>query len=99
MIRAAIIAAVAAACAMIGAAHAAEHRSRAVTQQFQRLHPCPASGRTSGSCPGWVKDHIVPLCAGGRDTAENMQWQTVPAAKAKDRIERRQCRALRAGQR
>jgi len=49
--------------AMIGAlafnlnpASASEPRSRAVTREFQREHPCPSTGRTSGPCPGYWKD-------------------------------------------
>ena len=41
--------------------------------------------------PGYVVDHIVPLCAGGADAPSNMQWQTVDAAKVKDRQERAMC--------
>jgi hypothetical protein len=36
--------------------------------------------------------HIVPFACGGADAVWNMQWQTVAAAKAKDRSERRGCR-------
>ena len=32
-------------------------------------------------------DHIVPLKRSGADAPENMQWQTVQDAKAKDRTE------------
>lgn len=59
---------------------------------FMRLHPCPATGRTHGACPGYVVDHVIPLCADGADDPSNMQWQTVAGGKAKDREERRQCR-------
>lgn len=76
---------------LITGAHAAEHRSPAVKAEFQRMHPCPATGKTRGACPGYVKDHIVPLCAGGPDAASNMQWQTVEAGKAKDKLERAMC--------
>ena len=41
----------------------------------------------SGSCPGYVVDHIVPLKRGGADAPGNMQWQTTGAAKEKDRWE------------
>ena len=41
---------------------------------------------------GYVVDHIVPLACGGADAPSNMQWQTVAAAKAKDRVERNGCR-------
>jgi hypothetical protein len=62
-------------------------RSSSVRRQFQREHPCPATGKTTGACPGYLVDHIIPLKRGGSDTPPNMQWQTVEAAKAKDRIE------------
>jgi hypothetical protein len=39
-----------------------------------------------------VRDHIVPLCAGGADAPSNMQWQTTAEAKAKDREEVKACR-------
>jgi hypothetical protein len=72
-------------------ASASEHRSRAVAREFQEIHPCPSTGLTSGACPGYVRDHIVPLACGGPDAVDNMQWQTIHAAKAKDRWERRAC--------
>lgn len=67
------------------------HRSTAVKHAFQREHPCPSTGKRRGACPGYVKDHIKPLCAGGPDAVSNMQWQTVKDGKAKDRLERREC--------
>jgi len=70
---------------------AKEHRSREVTREFQREHPCPSTGRTGGACPGYRKDHIKALACGGPDTVQNLQWQTVAAAKAKDRWERKSC--------
>lgn len=71
---------------------AATERSRAARAEFQRTHPCPGTGSPHGGCKGYVVDHVQPLCAGGPDAPSNMQWQTVGAAKAKDRTERRQCR-------
>ena len=62
-------------------------RSESARAAFMREHPCPCTGRTSGPCPGYVIDHIRALKHGGSDTPSNMQWQTVEAAKAKDRIE------------
>jgi len=76
-----------------GAFAAPAHRSSAQRAEFQRLNPCPATGKARGACPGYVVDHVRPLCAGGADHPANMQWQTVEAAKAKDRDEVRQCRA------
>lgn len=62
-------------------------RSAAAKREFQRSHPCPATGKTSGPCKGYVVDHGVPLKRGGADSPSNMQWQTTEAAKAKDRLE------------
>ena len=42
-----------------------------------RSTPCPANGRSSGACPGYVVDHKVPLKRGGPDSPANMQWQTI----------------------
>jgi hypothetical protein len=42
--------------------------------------------------PGYVIDHIVALACGGADNTSNMQWQTVDAAKAKDKVERKGCK-------
>lgn len=69
-------------------------RSRAVLREFQRIYPCPANGQPAGSCPGWYKDHIVPLVCGGCDSLENLQWlpsdlKTCRGALCKDRFERR----------
>jgi hypothetical protein len=74
-----------------GPAVAAEHRCRAVAREFQREHPCPSTGLTTGGCPGYRKDHIEPLACGGPDAAGNMQWQTIADARAKDQWERRAC--------
>ena len=76
-----------------GAAAAKPSRSPAQRMAFVRNHPCPSTGKTSGACPGYVVDHIKPLACGGADRPANMQWQRVSAAKAKDRAERRDCRA------
>jgi hypothetical protein len=83
-----LLAGAVAACLVCGPAEA---RDRAVPQEFQRLHPCPSTGRTSGACPGYVRDHVVPLACGGSDSVGNIQWQTVAEARAKDRWERKGC--------
>jgi hypothetical protein len=56
-------------------------RSKAAVRAFIKANPRP------GPAKDWVIDHIVPLKEGGADSPENMQWQTVAAAKAKDKIE------------
>ena len=65
----------------------AHKRDPAHRRAFQHQHPCPSTGRKTGSCPGYVVDHIKPLKRGGVDRPSNMQWQTVAEAKAKDRVE------------
>ena len=56
-------------------------------EEFRRSHPCPATGKKYGACPGWVVDHVQALKHGGADDPSNMQWQTTEEAKAKDRWE------------
>ena len=63
-------------------------RSTAAKDAFKREQPCPSNGKTSGSCPGYVIDHVHPLECGGVDGPSNMQWQTVAEGKAKDKTER-----------
>ena len=76
-----------------------EERKQATVLQFKRAYPCPgeqnAYQRAHLQCPGYVVDHIIPLCACGRDHIENLQWQTKADAAAKDVLERQQCAALR----
>jgi hypothetical protein len=76
------------------------YRSAAQLSVFKMLNPCPATGLTTGACAGYVIDHIWPLrCARTEaerrlfDVPENLQWQTVAAAKLKDKTEGAECRA------
>lgn len=41
-------------------ADAATKRSSAVPRAFQIATPCPAIGKPTGACPGWIRDHIIP---------------------------------------
>jgi len=45
----------------------AVYHDPAVRKEFQKKHPCPANGKRSGPCPGWIVDHIVP-CARAAQT-------------------------------
>jgi hypothetical protein len=88
----AILAAVLALQVVSGTAIGRDLKQRAA---FQRANPCPSTGKLRGACPGYVVDHIRPLCAGGPDSPANMQWQTIAEAKAKNRLELAECRSLK----
>lgn len=49
-------------------------RSSAVRSAFQKLWPCPSTGLPAGACPGWSRDHILPMVCGGCDSIANMAW-------------------------
>jgi hypothetical protein len=70
-------------------------RRSATVRAFRRTHPCPATGTLTTTCPGYVIDHVLPLCAGGADSVENMMFQPVAAAATKDVWEKRLCARLR----
>jgi hypothetical protein len=83
--------------ALLGCADARHSRSGYARAAFVKTHPCPATGAARGPCPGYIVDHIEPLCAGGPDAPANMQWQTRAEALKKDRIERALCRTRAQG--
>ncbi len=66
-------------------------RSQSAKVEFKQQQPCPATGASKGPCKGYVIDHIKALACGGADSPSNMQWQTIEAAKAKDKWERKEC--------
>ena len=63
-------------------------RSRILIRQF-----AIATGYPNGR-PGYVVDHQIPLCAGGPDAMENLQWQEVTESYKKDVFERELCRDM-----
>lgn len=69
----------------------AGQRSAAEMLAFKRSVPCPATGKPELRCP----DHIEPLCAGGADKKENMQYLTIQEHRWKTRTDVRFCRQLR----
>lgn len=76
-------------------AHVETHRSEAAKAAFARSNPCPTTELPKASCPGYVIDHIIPLCAGGKDSPSNMQWQTIAQGHRKDKREWQLCRKLK----
>jgi hypothetical protein len=60
-------------------------RDAKAMRSFQKSHPCPSTGRTTGPCEGYVINHIQPFETGGAASPSNMRWQGVAAAKAKDK--------------
>ena len=60
------------------------HRSSSAKRLFKATHLCPGNGGTTGTCPGYVIDHVCPLACCGADAPSNMQWQTRAQARAKD---------------
>lgn len=77
---------------VIAPAFALEARNPETVSEFRKSAPCPATGKYTGACPGYVVDHMYPLCAGGKDHPLNMQWQDKQSSYAKDRLERELCR-------
>lgn len=69
-------------------------RKPSTVREFRKLNACPATGRVQTTCPGYVVDHILPLCAGGPDEVTNMMWQATAASYKKDAMERAICRRL-----
>lgn len=80
----------------VGRANADPLRSRAVRAEFQRTHPCPATGERRGACPGYEVDHKEALICGGRDELQNLQWLPVAEHREKTRVEVKLCRPRRA---
>ena len=76
-------------------AHAAIKRSNAARHAFAKMHACPSTGQYRLPCPGYVIDHVKPLCDGGPDKPSNMAWQEHQASLKKDMEERKLCAKLR----
>jgi hypothetical protein len=66
----------------------ADMRHASVARAFRALTGYPL-GR-----PGMIVDHKIPLCAGGPDTIDNLQWQKVAESYNKDTFERALCREM-----
>ena len=65
-----------------------------VLAAFQKIHPCPSTGLTTGACAGWQKNHIIPLACGGCDEVSNLSYlplqiKTCASWYCVDRFERK----------
>jgi len=78
---------------LVAIATGADARDAKQVRLFRAANPCPATVKATGACPGWVVDHIKPLCAGGANAPVNMQWQTRADSLVKDREEQQSCMA------
>lgn len=58
----------------VGASCPMPNRSQRVIYEFRKQHPCPATGVTTGACPGWEVDHVIPLACCGKDELINLRW-------------------------
>jgi hypothetical protein len=54
---------------------------RQLRESYQRTHPCPATGRTTGNCPGYVVGYILLPKFGGTYQQSNMRWMTEEEAE------------------
>lgn len=70
----------------------ATERDAKQVRLFRKDNPCPATGKTTGPCPGYNVDHIMPLCWGGADAPHNMMWLTRANWKKKFFFEIEACR-------
>lgn len=53
------------------------HRSQTAIKHFRDIHPCPSTGSTDGTCPGYQVDHRIALKNGGADHPSNMRWLSI----------------------
>jgi hypothetical protein len=56
-------------------------RTQRARSEFQRVKPCPSTGKASGACPGYSIAYKKSLKSGGANTAGNMEWKPTQVAK------------------
>jgi 5-methylcytosine-specific restriction endonuclease McrA len=85
-----------AAALLLLAVFAVEARDPGAVREFRKQHPCPATQKHRGACPGWQVDHVIPLKCGGLDSPANMQWLAVDDHRRKTAREEKHCIKRRA---
>jgi len=55
--------------------------SSSAMDAFKKEHPCPATGKDAGPCPGYEIRPVKPLDSGGADDPSNLRWQSTAEAK------------------
>lgn len=83
-------------CLLSAATQSRPARSHAAITAFKAEQPCPATGKARGACPGHQVDHVTPLCAGGFDRPDNLQWLPIEHHRVKTRTDVAVCAKLRA---
>lgn len=71
-------------------------RSSYQVKKFKKANPCPVTNLSTGRCPGYEVDHIVPLACCGADTPANTpantQWLTIKQHDIKTITDNKECR-------
>lgn len=70
----------------------ADARDSSQVRKFRKTHICPSTENYSGPCVGFVVNHRRPLCLGGADLPENMEWQEYKESLKTDVLEREACK-------
>lgn len=73
----------------------AAQRNQAVRAEFERLVPCPIEGPGTCARKGYEADHMEPICAGGKDVVENLQWLSKEQHQLKTKIDVLRCAVIR----
>ncbi|HEX7625057.1 MAG TPA: hypothetical protein VF400_15875 [Anaeromyxobacteraceae bacterium] len=54
---------------------------RELRDLYQRSHACPSTGKTSGTCPGYVVGYVLSPRRGGTYQQSNLRWMTLEDAE------------------
>jgi hypothetical protein len=65
--------------------HGRIERSEKAKDDFKHSHPCPSTGKSSGSCPGYAIDHVIPLKRGAPTIPRTCSARQRPTRKRRTR--------------